>query len=73
LEKVESALAGEVDRVQSALRDLRILQYTAVSELVRTSDEYQALIEQHAAAWRRLRTIKTALKTVTAAMHGYLP
>jgi hypothetical protein len=44
-----------------------------MAQIVCTSPEYQALIEQHTAAWQRLRTVKTALKTVQAALHGQMP
>jgi chromosome segregation ATPase len=73
LEKVETALASEVDRVQATLRTLRVTQYTIMTELVCGSNEYRSLIEAHTAAWQRLRTIKTALKTVSAGLHGQMP
>jgi hypothetical protein len=73
LERVEPALAGEIDSVRSTLRQLRNNLYSAMAELVTGSDEYQQLLQAHTAAWMRLRTIKTALRTVTAAMHGQLP
>jgi YD repeat-containing protein len=73
LTEVEAALAAEVERTQSALRQLRANQYDEMAQIVCTSDEYGSLIEEHTAAWQRLRTVKTALKTVQSALHGQMP
>ena len=73
LTEVEAALAGEVEHTQASLRQLRANQYAAMSEIVCTSREYQALLEEHTAAWQRLRTVKMALKTVQGSLHGQMP
>jgi hypothetical protein len=70
---VRAALAGEVEHRQASLRQLRNAQYAAMSEIVCSGAEYQALLEQHTAAWQRLRTVKTALKAVQAGLHGQMP
>jgi chromosome segregation ATPase len=73
LSKVQSAIAGEIDRVSSALNTLRTLRASIMSELIVNSDEYQRLIDQHRAAWKQLRTVKAALRAVIAGLHGSLP
>jgi hypothetical protein len=42
-----------------------------VVELVCTSPEYSALLQAHTDAWMRLRSVKTALRIVSAGLHGY--
>jgi chromosome segregation ATPase len=73
LQRVEAALAGEIDKIQPALRTYRANMHAAIAEIVIASDEYAMLIEQHAAAWKQLRSIKTALRAVVAGLHGQMP
>jgi chromosome segregation ATPase len=73
LDKVEAALATEVDKVQSSLPQLRVNQYTIMAEIVSSSPEYQALLDQHNDAWMRLRSIRTALREVSTGLHGQMP
>jgi chromosome segregation ATPase len=72
LEKLEADMAAEISRVQASLRDRRIVYHGVLAELVTHSPEYQALIASHKAAWQRLRTVKTALRTVTHGLHGHV-
>jgi hypothetical protein len=72
LDKVETALAAEVDKVQASLRQLRVNQYAIIAEIVSSSPEYQSLIQSHRDAWKHLRTIKECLRAVTTACHGQL-
>jgi chromosome segregation ATPase len=73
LERVEAALASQIQHTQSTLRVLRTDHLTALAEFVVTSPEYQSLVAAHSSAWHRLRSVKTALMTVTAAMQGNMP
>lgn len=73
IETVEASLDTEIPQVQSALRQLRNDQYTAISQIVCNSDEYEALLTAHTAAWRHLRSIKETLRTVQAGLHGQMP
>jgi DNA repair exonuclease SbcCD ATPase subunit len=70
---IEAALTAEVSRVQSSLNSVRAIQLELIAELVSNSPEYQSLIAAHKAAWKQLRTVKTALRTVTRGCAGYLP
>jgi DNA repair exonuclease SbcCD ATPase subunit len=70
---IEAALTAEVSRVQSSLNAIRSIQHEVIAEIVSNSAEYQALIAAHKAAWKQLRTVKTALRTVTRGCAGYLP
>jgi uncharacterized membrane protein YfbV (UPF0208 family) len=70
---IEAALTNEAQKVSANLRAVRSIQHELIAELVSTSPEYQALIEAHKQAWKQLRTIKTALRTVTRGCAGYLP
>jgi hypothetical protein len=73
LDAVETALDGEIGRVQASLHNLRTRHLTIVSDLVCQSPEYLGLVAAHRRAWFQLRSAKTALRAVSAAMHGYLP
>jgi chromosome segregation ATPase len=73
LGRTEAALASEIERSQATLRSHRVVQYELMAEIVTSSDEYRLLVEQHRAAWKQLRSVKEALKVVSAALHGYLP
>jgi chromosome segregation ATPase len=73
IEQVEEALDTEIATVSNNLRERQTAVYTAMSKLAISSPEYQSLLDEHRAAWKRLRTIREALRTVNAAMHGQIP
>jgi len=73
LEETEAAMTREIERVQSGLRQRRVDQYAAKSEIICASPEYRALMEAHTEAWKRLRTVKKALAEVVTGCHGQLP
>jgi hypothetical protein len=73
LDKVEAALASEIERSQGSLRALRATQYELMSAVICGSDEYRLLIESHRAAWKQLRSVKEALRVVSTSLAGYLP
>jgi chromosome segregation ATPase len=73
IEQVEEALDTEIVTVSNNLRERQTAVCTAMSRLVISSPEYQSLLDEHRATWKRLRTIREALHTVNAAMHGQMP
>jgi hypothetical protein len=72
LSKVEAALADEIDKIQGSLRTLTHSVYQCMADVITASDEYGLLVASHTETWGRLRSIKTALRTVTQGLHGYL-
>jgi chromosome segregation ATPase len=73
VETIEDALDGEIATATNQLQQSQTAVYQAMTALVITSPEYQNLIHQHKAAWQRLRTVKEALRAVTAGLHGQQP
>jgi chromosome segregation ATPase len=73
LAEAETALSDEITRVQFSLRMLRAAQYAALADVLAASAEYQALAEQHSAAWQRLRSVRAALDAVVAGCHAQYP
>jgi hypothetical protein len=71
LKKVESAISGEIDKLNGTVRSATHSVYQAMADLVIASDEYQLLIESQKAAFKQLRSIKLALRAVTEGLHGF--
>jgi hypothetical protein len=72
-DKIERAISGEIDKLQITVRTLTHNVYAAMADLIVASDEYAMLRQQHADAWLRLRSVKTALRAVSSGLHGYMP
>jgi hypothetical protein len=64
LERVETAISGEIDKLQSSLRTLTSNVYEIMTDLVVASDEYAMLVKQQIEAFQRLRSVKLALRAV---------
>jgi predicted nucleic acid-binding Zn-ribbon protein len=73
LDKISRAISGEIDQLQSTVRNAMHDVYRSMSAVVVASDEFQLLIESHRAAWKQLRTIKTAIRAVSSGLNGYCP
>jgi hypothetical protein len=72
-DKIEKAIAGEIDVLRGRVHTLTHNVYSAMTAVVINSDEYAMLIESHKAAWLQLRSIKTALRAVSSGLNGYMP
>jgi DNA repair exonuclease SbcCD ATPase subunit len=73
IERIEGALDSELIQVTNRLQRAQAAVHRALADLVCSSTEYQSLLEQHTAAWQRLRTIKVALRTIQTALRGEYP
>jgi hypothetical protein len=73
IERIEGALDSELIQVTNRLQARQAAVHRALADLVCSSAEYQSLLEQHTAAWQRLRTIKVALRTIQTALRGEHP
>jgi hypothetical protein len=71
LKRVESALSGEIDKLNGTVRTLTNAVYRCMADLVTSSDEFQLLIESQKEAFKQLRSIKLALRAVTEGLHGF--
>jgi hypothetical protein len=73
IERIEAALDADLAAVNNRLQRCQDAVHAALADLVCNSAEYQRLLEQHRAAWHRLRTVKVTLRTIQKALHGEWP
>jgi len=73
LQRVEDALAAEIPKAQSRLRDVQRAYLAELAEAITESPEYQSLCQAHKEAWTRLRSVRAALAAVNSACGGAMP
>jgi chromosome segregation ATPase len=73
IRSVESALAAEIPKAQSRLRDAERSRYIALAEFLVAAPKYDKLCQAHTSAWQRLRTVRAALAQAHAACKGQVP
>jgi putative ABC transport system substrate-binding protein len=60
-------------QLQRAVGTLTHSVYAVMADIVSASDEYQLLRQSQKDAFTKLRSVKLALRAVTAGLHGYQP
>jgi chromosome segregation ATPase len=73
ISRVENALDGELERAGVRLRRAEAAVNEALADVVIGSAAYAQLLEQHAAAWQRLRSVKTVMRVIVQALCGFAP
>jgi predicted nucleic acid-binding Zn-ribbon protein len=73
IDELETALTAEIQQTQYRVQALRRELYEAMAAVVTASPEYRALIDDHRATWRHLRSLKETLRVLHEALHGQYP
>jgi chromosome segregation ATPase len=69
---VSDALEREIEQVEVRLRNCQSAVHEALARVVATSPELQAFLQDLAATWKKLRTLKETGGHILEQCHGYL-